>query len=363
MSGYKILVVEDESLAAIALKETLEGFGYKVTGLAMTGREALEEVRRVQPDLVLMDIHLEEKEEGIGAGKKIMQEYGLPVVFLTAYADKETINRAKEAFPYGYMLKPYEEIELWAVIETAVHKHLADKKQRELHATKDKFFSIIAHDLRSPLAALEVTTRMLNKKADEMPQEQLKSFLLEIHQTVKNMYSFTDNLLEWAKIQSGRLMVYPESFDIKEVAGEVFALLKGNAVDKKVTFKTSYLTENQVWADKNMIRSVLLNLLQNSLKFSYSGSAVELAVSGEEGGYLVLKVKDYGLGMSREHQKKLFDEKERVHTLGTQEEKGTGLGLLLCKEFIEANGGTIEVKSREGVGTEVAFTIPLAATQ
>lgn len=357
MRKYRILVVEDESLAAFALKETLEGFGHEVTGLATTAEEALKEVQEMQPDLVLMDIHLDEKEGGIIAGKQIMEGYGLPVVFLTAYADKETISRAKEAFPYGYMLKPYEDIELWAVIETAVHKHLADKKQRELHATKDKFFSIVAHDLRSPLAALSVTTRMLNKKVENMSLEQLKGFLFEIHQTVENIYNFTDNLLEWTRIRSGRLQVYPEVFQIQELVEEVCILLKGNALEKEVSFQSSLTTNEQVRADKNMLRSVLLNLLQNSLKFSQERATVKIG-GRAEGAHLHMYVEDEGIGMSQEHLRKLFDETQRVHTLGTREEKGTGLGLLLCKEFVEANGGTIAVESTKGRGTRVLLSLP-----
>lgn len=362
MSKYRILVVEDESLAAFALKETLEGFGHEVTGLATTAGEALKEVQEMLPDLVLMDIHLDEKEGGITAGKQIMEDYDLPVVFLTAYADKETISRAKEAFPYGYMLKPFEDIELWAVIETAVYKHLADKKQRELHATKDKFFSIVAHDLRSPLAALSVTTRMLNKKVEGMSLEQLKSFLLEVHQTVENIYNFTDNLLEWARIRSGHIQVYPEVFQVQEIVEEVFSLLKGNAKEKKISFQSSIHASEQVRADKNMLRSVLLNLLQNSLKFSNEGATVKIG-GRKEGTLLFIYVQDEGIGMSQEHLQKLFDETQRVHTLGTQEEKGTGLGLLLCKEFVEANGGTILVESTKGRGTRVLLSLPAGAPE
>ncbi len=361
MKAFSILIVEDEGIAALALQESLELSGYRVTGSASSGSEAMELLEQERPDLVLMDINLQEKEEGIFAGEKIMKEYDIPVVFLTAYADRATISKAKEVFPYGYMVKPYSEPELYAVIETAIHKHLADKKQRELHQVKDKFYSIVAHDLRSPLAALAFTTRLLNRKIDELPREEIKEFIEEIHETVQNINQFTENLLEWTRSQSGKLQVYAEPLLLADIVDEAFVLLKGRAKEKEILLKSS-VKEELVVADKNMLRSILLNLLQNGMKFTLPGGAVQVNSKREE-NQVMIQVKDNGIGMSEEQLEQLFDFKTSRHTLGTSEEKGTGLGLLLCKEFVEANGGEIEVKSRQGEGTEVLFTLPAVPVQ
>ena len=359
MSAYKILLVEDESIAALALEESLKELGYQVTGIASSRAEALSSISVALPDLVLMDINLQEKEEGIAAGETIMKEYDIPVVFLTAYADKETISKAKEVFPYGYMVKPYVELELLAVIETAVHKHQADKKQRELHLLKTKFYSIIAHDLRSPLSALEFTTRLLKRKFDDLSQDQLKDFIAEIHDTVKNINHFTENLLDWSKSQSGKTPLYPEEILMYDLLEEVIILLKGKALNKQVSIING-VGQEKVIADKNMLHSVLLNLLQNGLKYCHRGGTVKVQAK-KENGVVHIEVQDDGVGMEEKQCLHLFDFKTSRHTLGTQEEKGTGLGLLLCKEFVEANRGTIMVNSEKGKGTRVKISLPAAA--
>lgn len=358
MSPYKILVVEDESIAALSLKESLENLAFEVTALASNKAEALDALGHTMPNLVLMDINLEGKEDGIEIGKKILQEKDLPVVFLTAYADKNMVLKAKEAFPYGYIIKPYSEHELGAVIEIAIHKHTADKRQRDLNQLKDKFYSIIAHDLKSPLAALSFTTRLLSRKADELSKEEVKDFIKEIHSTADNLYAFTENMLDWSRSQTGSLTVIPENICLHELVMEVVGLLKAKAKDKGVKFSVN-LRDVKVLADKNMLRSILMNLLQNSLKFSWPGGIVLVEAQKMEAD-VAIWVRDSGVGMTEEQLRNLFDFKRSRHTSGTREEKGTGLGLLLCKEFVEANGGTIEVLSGAEKGTEVKVTLAAA---
>ena len=360
MSSCRILIVEDESIAAMALEECLHDFGYEVTNIAPSRENALSSLENDPPDLVLMDINLRGKEEGIELGELVMKRWDIPVVFLTAYADKETISKAKEAFPYGYMVKPYVERELQAVIETAVHKHRADKKQRELLQLKTKFYSIIAHDLRSPLSALRFTTRLLKRKADTLSKEELIDFIGEIHETVENVNLFTENLLEWSKSQSGRMRTYPEEISVFYLLEEVIDLLNAQASGKQIRIRNEAGRET-VFADKNMLHSVFLNLIQNSLKFCHPGGCVDIR-SKKEGSLITLEIEDNGVGMDHEQCQHLFDFKASRHTPGTQEEKGTGLGLLLCKEFVEANGGAIQVQSAKGEGTRVKFSLPSAVS-
>lgn len=358
MKPYRILVVEDESIAALSLKENLENFGYEVTGIAASKEEALKEIEEELPDLVLLDINLDEKEAGIEVGRQLLKEKDLPVIFLTAYADKETISKAREALPYGYIVKPYVENELWAAIEMAIHKHTADKRQRELHLLKDKFYSIVAHDLKSPLAALTLTTRLLVRKADELSREELKDFISEIHDTARNLSDFTENLLTWSRSQSGNIKSQTENVCVGELIREVFSLLHAQAKHKSIRLIKS-VREEKVLADRNMLRSVVLNLVQNGLKFTRSGGQVKVEVR-QEGEFVELTVQDNGIGMTGEQLRNLFDFKHTRHTAGTQEEKGTGLGLLLCKEFVEAAGGAIQVHSSSGKGTEVRVSLPAA---
>jgi two-component system sensor histidine kinase/response regulator len=360
MQDYKILIVEDEMIAALALQETLQRAGCRVITIASSAQEALSSLQHQIPDLVLMDINLEGKEDGIIIGKKILHEYELPVVFITAYADRETIKRAREVFPYGYIVKPWQEGELLAVLETAIYKHLADRKTHELQETRNKFFSIIGHDLRSPLAALAVTTRALGRHLDTLSKEQLKEFVEDIQHTVENLYAFTDNMLEWAKIQSGRLEVHTEQVPLLPLIEEVHQLLRGKALQKEVVFTIDVPINLSVLSDKNMLRSVLMNLLSNGIKFSYPGGRIHIEAGSCGEGEVQLYVSDKGVGMSPDHVDALLSFTSAMHTPGTQEEKGTGLGLLLCKEFVEANGGTLTINSKLHEGTIISITLPQA---
>ncbi len=357
MGGYKILIVEDEIIAAMALQETLERSGHTVTAVANTAQEALDALAVAVPDLVFMDINLEEKDDGIIIGKKILQQYKLPVIFITAYADHDTIAKAREVFPYGYIVKPWQERELMAVLETAIYKHLADQKTMELQETRNKFFSIIGHDLRSPLAALAVATRTLNKHIASLSVTDIKEFVQDIHHTVETLYAFTDNMLEWSKIQSGRLEVRAETLELSVVVEEVNQLLRAKAHQKAVALTFDVPADIWVFADKNMLRSVLLNLVSNGIKFCYPGGHVQLQVSNEAEHVLII-VSDNGVGMDKAHVEELLTFTAAIHTSGTQEEKGSGLGLLLCKEFVEANGGMLNISSEPQIGTTVCVTLP-----
>lgn len=359
MEGYKILIVEDEIIAALSLKETLERSGHVVTDVATTSTEAMASLESELPDLVLMDINLEDKDDGIIIGKSILNTYKLPVIFITAYADKETISRAREVFPYGYLVKPWQEGELLAVLETAVYKHLADQKTLELQQTRNKFFSIIGHDLRSPLAALKVTTRTLNKHLQNLSKHELKEFIEDIQLTVENLYAFTDNMLEWARIQSGGMEVNAQPLPIATMVEEVFALLREKAFYKEVALSIDIPQGLAVQADKNMFRSILLNLVSNGIKFSYPGGSVQVRAEKEE-DQVHICVSDKGTGLDRSQMEKLLTFTSAIHTPGTQDEKGTGLGLLLCKEFVEANEGTLSIDSQLNVGTTVRVSLPQA---
>ena len=359
MSLSKILVVEDEGIAALSLKETLEGLGFEVTATAANGREALEAVQENMPDLVLMDIHLEEKEEGIALGKQLMQEYYLPVVFLTAFADPATLAKAKEVFPYGYMVKPYREADLLVGIETAIYKHLADKREKQLNNTKNKLYSLIAHDLRSPLAALTLATRTLMKRRPSMSAEDVDDMIMDIHQTVDNLYKFADNLLDWAKLHSDRIDVRPEVVALQPMVQEVIGIVQAKATDKGISLKAELDSAVVVRADRAMLRSVLLNLISNSLKFTAGGgSMVVTAVQHDQ--LATIRITDTGVGMSAEQLESLKGNRRIESTPGLQEEKGTGLGLLLSKEFVGLNEGTLEISSSPGKGTTVTVFLPKA---
>ncbi|MEI7501204.1 MAG: ATP-binding protein [Bacteroidota bacterium] len=233
------------------------------------------------------------------------------------------------------------------------------KELIELNATKDKFFSIIAHDLRSPIGTLISLSEMLRTDIDMLTGNETYDILASLHDLSKNHLKLLDNLLQWARIQTGRMTASPENFNLIEVIDEVIAFYKATAFEKQVNLVSAAEGDINVFADKNMIRTVLRNLVSNALKYTAMEGVVALGVRLLPGQVEVF-VKDNGLGMTADMVEKLFKLDQTFSTIGTANEKGTGLGLILCKEFIDKNRGSINVESERGFGSTFRFTLPLS---
>jgi len=233
------------------------------------------------------------------------------------------------------------------------------KELIELNATKDKFFSIIAHDLRSPISTLISLSEMLRTDIDQLTGIETHEILSSLHNLSRNYLKLLDNLLQWARMQTGRMQANPEKFDLLWVIDEVFRFYKTTAFEKHVNLINHVGGEIIVCADKNMIKTVLRNLVSNALKYTAMDGNVELGIRMLP-GFIEVFVKDNGLGMTDEMVEKLFRLDTTFSTVGTANEKGTGLGLILCKEFIEKNHGTIMVESKYGYGSTFRFTLPMS---
>ncbi len=238
---------------------------------------------------------------------------------------------------------------------------IKDSEQRlqELNASKDKFFSIISHDLQSPLAMVLSSTEMLANRALKMKPEKVQRFASNIHNSAKRLNDLLKNLLTWARLQSGRMAHEPTRLEPKGLIHNTVTLLEKNASDKQIKVAINLEGEHWVYADKNMVETVFRNLLSNAIKFTPTGGQVYVDLI-ERGEMLECHVRDTGVGISEPNQKKLFAIGQHFTTMGTNQEQGTGVGLILCKDFVERNGGTIKVESTLGQGTTFKFTLPIA---
>ena len=622
MTDTKILVVEDEVIVARNIEKRLISAGYKVAGIASSAEEAIELVASLKPDLVLMDIKLKGKMDGIDAAKAIRNSYRLPIIYLTSYADEETFQRAKITDPFGYLIKPFELKELnrsvemalyknkmnnellenqqryeiavragkigvwefwlnekkyfsdknlkalygfnvdeltdrlddwsalvykedraemeekfqkflesnesefllehrinkkdgsigwvidrgillqpdgkkplrligtttditefkhaelalikseerfrsvfessgigmamlgldsnftkvnksfcemlgysynellemnmrdithpgdmdksmnikyeminvksngsrnvekrylhksgetiWAIATISLVKDLNDKPQyfiaqiqnitqrkkaeeqlshyaEELKITnqsKDKFFSIISHDLRSPFNALLGITEYMAQYYEDMNSDEVKESVNNIYSSSKKLYNLIVNLLEWSRLHTGRMEVEKTILNLNEAGKEVMNLLNENASAKKIDLVNNINEDINVTADKYMVDTVLRNLISNSIKFTKPGGHIKLSAI-RLGNMVEVSVEDNGIGISEENQEKIFRIDTQYHIDGTANEKGTGLGLILCKEFVEKNNGTIRIESKENEGSKFIFTVPL----
>ncbi|MCU0425298.1 MAG: PAS domain S-box protein [Candidatus Kapabacteria bacterium] len=236
------------------------------------------------------------------------------------------------------------------------------KELEDLNSSKDKFFSIISHDLRSPFSSLLGITKLLAEGAGELERSDIQELAAALNTQANNVFDFMENLLKWAQAHTGRMKYQPTVLPLEEIVAPVEALFRENANAKGIVLNCEVSSALAVYADENMIRSVVQNLVSNALKFTPAGGSVTIsaAQSTKKPKLVEISVSDTGVGMSKEDADKLF-RIDVVHTTkGTEDETGSGLGLVLCKELVEKNGGTIRVESTEGSGTTFTFTLPLA---
>ena len=227
---------------------------------------------------------------------------------------------------------------------------------KHLNATKDKFFSIISHDLRSPINGLLGYAEILSNELDNLDKDEIREFAMDIVEISKTTNSLLTNILDWSRIQTGRISFQPEMIDVWKSADRIFNLLNPSALNKKITLSNTIKKETYIYADENMIHSILINLAGNAIKFTNSGGFVRLSCEERE-NHFHFTVTDNGVGISETNIEKLLHPEIIFSSNGTAKEKGTGLGLLLCKEFVEKHSGKIWVESEEGCGTIFNFTI------
>jgi two-component system sensor histidine kinase/response regulator len=238
----------------------------------------------------------------------------------------------------------------------------SEARLRELNATKDKFFSIIAHDLRSPFHSIIGFSNLLVRQIQKKDNVGIEKYAWIIQNSAERTMDLLMNLLEWSRSQTGRMEFSPEYIEIVELINKVTKLLSDSAQQKSITISRELPHNAPVFADKAMIGTILRNLISNAVKFTNPGGKIVISAEQKQ-DELMVSVCDSGVGIKKHAIGKLFRIDKSYSTIGTQNEKGTGLGLLLCKEFVIKHGGKIWIESELGRGSEFHFTIPKATGQ
>ncbi len=239
---------------------------------------------------------------------------------------------------------------------------ISENELRASNAQKDKFFSLLAHDLRSPIGNFLQISELLKLNYEELSKNQINSFFDNLYTLADNTFKLLDNLLMWSRSQLGRLEIKNENINLFKIVEDVVVLFEENLVSKKVRLFNEIPEELNINTDLNVIQTVFRNLISNAIKFSYSGGLVTVNAKIEKNdinnnAYIIVSVKDTGVGIPKDKIDKIFDIDVDYTTIGTKSEKGTGLGLILCKELIEKNGDKIWVGSEEGGGSTFYFTL------
>lgn len=232
----------------------------------------------------------------------------------------------------------------------------SEKHLRELIATKDKFFSIISHDLRAPFQALLSISDFFANDIDNMTKQEIIDFASDLNQSAENLYELLNNLLDWSRVQAGKMKYEPREIHLKKSIDKVIHMLTANAHNKHISLTSNISEDLIVYVDKNMLNSVVQNLVSNAIKFTNKGGEIKVMTDVND-EFAEVAIADNGVGMDKDTLEKLFRLDTRVTSPGTKNERGTGLGLILCKELIEKCGGKIWVESELNKGSTFHFTL------
>jgi len=233
----------------------------------------------------------------------------------------------------------------------------SEEKLKNLNASKDRFFSIISHDLKNSFfSIMSLSKKLANPKSNE--DDEQKAYMAHLlHDNSKKLYSFLENLLTWARVQRGETVYEPDNANLKEITSEIASIFKLKADEKSINLENNVDKNIEVFVDENMIKTILRNLVSNALNFTKNGGNVKI-LSNTRDDEVVVTVEDNGIGISKENQQKLLRIDKKYIGTNTNGEKGTGLGLILCKEFIEMHGKEIWIESELRKGSRFNFTLP-----
>jgi len=368
MKKEVILIVDDEQNYLDTITDTLEERNFKIIQ-ALNGKMGIMVAQKFLPDIIITDWEMPEMNgiEMIQQLKANEQTANIPVIMCTGImTTSQNLHVALGAGAYDYIRKPIDPIELVARINATLRLsnsykkiHQQAEKLAESNATKDKFFSIIAHDLKNPFTSILGFSNLILGNKSKFSEEDIINFVTQISDSAKNTFKLLENLLTWSRSQTGKLEYYPIVLNINNIVCNSKSLIQYIAQGKNITIEFDVEKNIEVFADENMINTVIRNLLSNAVKYTHKGGKIVLkAVS--QNNQLLIEISDNGVGIPPQKIEKLFKISEKVSTLGTENEAGTGLGLLLCKEFVEKNGGKIWVESTQNIGSKFFFTLPLA---
>jgi len=244
------------------------------------------------------------------------------------------------------------------LVETNTKLKERSIKLEKENQNKDKFFEILSHDLRSPFNAILGLTQILEEDSEELTPEEVKMMATKVNDLSRLVLSFIEELLDWARLQSGNLDFISQEFDIYDIIDDAVSLQQQNAHKKNIKFEYQITNLPKLNSDKNIVFLIMRNLLSNAVKFTYPNGTVKIDAEIVD-GFMKISVCDNGMGIEEENIPKILDTSVTFTTPGTDQEKGTGLGTNLCVEFVKRLGGEMFIKSEINKGSEFTFTIPL----
>ena len=417
----RILVVEDERIVAEDLSMSLRELGYDVPAILVSAEEVVALASGIAPDLILMDVMLSGKLDGVEAAERLAAIVDIPVIFLTAHADDATFQRAKLSEPFGYLLKPFDITQLRHTIEMALYKHALDVRlkesenryreklenlvrqrtaeleaanegllslNRELerqrtvaeHArseaeaanrAKSEFLSGMSHELRTPLTAVIGFGEVLRDQHFGPLGEKQMEYVGNIIDSGRHLLEIINDILDLAKVESGSESLDQRRFSLNGFLTSCLSLVGERARRNGIGLNLEMADDAMIEADPRKLKQVMINLLGNALKFTPEGGAITVIVevrrdavifmepSAGAAREVVIMVRDNGIGIRPVDIPHLFEKFTQFENSLSRKHEGTGLGLALVKRLVELHGGTIRVQSKVGFGSTFSVTLPV----
>ena len=369
-----ILVVDDIEQNVTDISQILRSNGYQVLA-AFSGEQALKMLEKRTPDLILLDVMLPDI-NGFEVCKRIKQNKSIsdiPIIFLSALSEAETKVEGLEVGGVDYITKPFQESEVLARVKVHLRiRHLEIERKEHIeklilqNEAKDRLMQIVSHDLHSPLSGIHSLSEILFKGEEAKDVTLVREFSELISSTAANLMHLVNDLLDLAKVESGKLQIMPMEFDIALTIRSCVRLQKNVALNKGVTFVEIYSSPViNIEADEPKLVQVINNLLSNAIKFTPKGGTITVRaiVQPPDNKHnfptLLFSVCDTGIGIPPEDLPNIFEKFGKHQRSGTAGEKGTGLGMPIVKRFVELHSGTIEVESIIGKGTEFIISLPI----
>ena len=365
-SEYKILIVDDVVSNVLLLKILLSNEKFQVC-TANNGTTCIEIAKKEHPDLILLDVMMPDI-SGFDTAvilKKDEETKEIPIIFLTALNTPADLVHGFKVGASDFLTKPFNKEELvmrvMQQISLVAAKRIIEKQNAELRATlsnRDKMYSVIAHDLRSPMASIRMVLNLVvASTSPELVGPELYELLDKANKESEDVHDLLDNLLKWTKSQTGRLNVVIQDLDLNDIIPGVVDIFEMIAQTKRIKLNLQMSDSPLVvTADNDMLKTVVRNFLSNAIKFSPEDSSIEIIMT-KEAEFAKVSVKDHGVGIAPDRLGSIFHKGET--TYGTGGEEGSGLGLQLCQDFARKIGGDCMVESVVGEGSTFSVLIPL----
>lgn len=354
-----VILIVDDKPGNLKVAAGVLGGDYTLS-IANNGANALKLLENGRPDLILLDVMMPEM-DGYEVCKKIKENEKtreIPIIFLTAKTEIEDIIKGFEFGAVDYITKPFHPTEMKVRVKNQLSLYHAQNEVKQINREKDKFLSIMAHDLKSPISTIVGLSRLLKIEIEEKNFDVMREYTEYIHQASQKSIDLLNDLMAWVSSQTGRLEHKPEPLFLAELVHENLKLYTEAASQKSITLNTNIPSDIQVVADRAMLGTVLRNLIGNAIKFTFTNGTITLN-SRIEKNETIISISDNGMGMKPEMVNNLFNLDKPTGRPGTNGEPSTGLGLTLCKEFVEKNGGEIWAESEEHKGSHFHFSVPM----